>query len=247
MPYFHRTPIEGVADAILSLVPIPGLPSRGPALSAAVVAGALPPRPAATLTGIVEQATAVLSSERPRINPEPYALRGTGSSESSQGAWAGQLQEQVKVLIDQLVALAMKPPAFDVAVPQSRPFGGTKSPPDTAHLTVEPAPVLSPVGPVAPGGTAQISISLVNEDDQPAQIGFLNTGLVGEDGAQISAENISFQPREVTLKPGSTGVVIARMTIPGQTRCGVYSGLIRASRLDYLHAVLVVQVEKSQV
>jgi hypothetical protein len=31
--------------------------------------------------------------------------------------------------------------------------------------------------------------------------------------------------------------------VPVQTTGGVYSGLIRASRLDYLHAVMVVQVE----
>jgi hypothetical protein len=38
--------------------------------------------------------------------------------------------------------------------------------------------------------------------------------------------------------------VVVRVVVPAQTRCGVYSGLIRASRLDYLHAVLVVQVEQ---
>ena len=36
---------------------------------------------------------------------------------------------------------------------------------------------------------------------------------------------------------------MVRMVVPAQTRCGVYSGLVRASKLDYLHAVVVVQVE----
>jgi hypothetical protein len=45
------------------------------------------------------------------------------------------------------------------------------------------------------------------------------------------------------LPPGGSGEVTARVVIPAQTRCGVYSGLMRASKLDYLHAVLVVQVE----
>ena len=72
---------------------------------------------------------------------------------------------------------------------------------------VEPAPVLASSGPVAPGGTAQISVSLVNEDEQSAQIVFFSTGLIGEDGACIPAERISFQPRELMLSPGKTGEV----------------------------------------
>ena len=59
----------------------------------------------------------------------------------------------------------------------------------------------------------------------------------------LPAEMVSFQPRELMLSPGKTGEVTVRVVIPAQTRCGVYSGLVRASKLDYLHAVLVVQVE----
>ena len=85
----------------------------------------------------------------------------------------------------------------------------------------------------------------MNEDEQPAQIAFLATGLIGEDGRCIPAERVSFQPRELMLSPGKTGEVTVRVAIPAQTRCGVYSGLVRASKLDYLHAVLVLQVEYS--
>lgn len=194
------------------------------------------------MTGIVEQATQVLSSEQPRVKPEPYVLPATGSGNSSQGISAGQLQEQVKVLIDQFVALASQPPQLDTALPKTMLFGERESPADPARPAIEPAPVISPSGPVAPGGSAQVSIKLVNEDDQPAHIGLLSTTLLGEDGAQIPAANVSFEPNEMTLAPGSTGAVIVRTTIPTRTRSGVYSGLLRASRLDYLHAVLVVQV-----
>jgi hypothetical protein len=199
--------------------------------------------PAAAMTGIVEQATKVLASEQPRIKPEPYVLPAAGSSISSQGISAGQLQEQVKVLIDQFVALASRAQPLGTALPQAMLVRGRESSADPAGLTIEPAPVLSPSGPVAPGSTAQVSIKLVNEDDQPAYVGFLSTALVGEDGAQIPAVNVSFHPREMTLEPGRNGAVIVSVTIPAQARGGFYSGLLRASRLEYLHAVLVVQVE----
>jgi hypothetical protein len=240
MPYFQRKPIEGLVDAVLSNVPNPGLPSRVRALPAAGAAGTWPASTPATITGIVEQATAVLATERP--SPAPYAWSDV-SSASTQSARISQLQEQVNALIEQLVALASRPSALDVAAAQLTSVSGQKAPSDSAHLIVEPAPVLSPAGPIAPGGTAQICISLVNEDDQPAQIVFFSTGLVGEDGERIPAERISFEPRELILSPGKTGEVMVRMVVPAQTRCGVYSGLVRASKLDYLHAVVVVQVE----
>jgi hypothetical protein len=240
MPYFQRKPIEGLVDAVLSNVPNPGLPSRVRALPAAGAAGTWPASTPATITGIVEQATAVLATERP--SPAPYAWSDV-SSASTQSARISQLQEQVNALIEQLVPLASRPPALDIAAAQLTSGSEQKAPSDSAHLIVEPAPVLSPAGPIAPGGAAQICISLVNEDNQPAQIVFFSTGLVGEDGERIPAERISFEPRELILSPGKTGEVMVRMVVPAQTRCGVYSGLVRASKLDYLHAVVVVQVE----
>jgi hypothetical protein len=245
MPYFRRMPIEGIADAVLARATIPGLPSRGTALPAAIAAGALPTAPVATATGIVEQAAAVLFSEPSRIHPVPYGRRAANIDASPHSAWAGQLEAQVKTLVDQFVALAIQAPALDGAMPQGVPFAGSDRLTDTAQTGIDPAPVLSPPGPVAPGGTAQITIKLVNEDDQAAQIAFLNTDLVGEDGARIAAENLAFQPREVTLATNSSSVVVVRIAIPAQTRCGIYSGLVRASKLDDLHAVLKVQVEKT--
>lgn len=195
------------------------------------------------MTGIVEQATKVLSSEPPRIKPESYVLPTAGSGNSSPGISAGQLQEQVKVLIDQFVALASPRTALDGAMPRGAPSFGRDWYTAEAQTSLEPAPVLSPAGSVMPGTTAQISITLVNDDDHPAQIAFLSTDLIGEDGARISAENIAFQPRELSLAARNTSVVNFRVTVPTGTRSGVYSGLVRASRLDYLHAVVMVTIE----
>jgi hypothetical protein len=238
MPYFQRKPIEGLVDTVRSRFPIPGLPSRGSTLPGAVTAATWPQTPVAALTGIVDQATAVLASERPSASPAPAAWPDVGSVSSMQSTRVSQLQEQVNGLIEQLVAVLGRPPNLDSAVP---PY--TRGTSSDAGQVVEPAPVLSPSGPVAPGGTTQICISLVNEDEQPAQIVFFSTGLIGENGECISAERVSFQPPELMLPPGKTGEVIVGVVVPAQTRCGVYSGLVRASKLDYLHAVLVVQVD----
>ena len=243
MPYFQRKPIEGLIDAVLSNVSTPGLPSRGRALPAAAATRLV--NPSAPITGIVEQAAAVLASERPSVSPAPAARSDIDSVALTQTTQVGQLQAQVNALIEQLAALVGRPAGPASGAPLSPPYLEEQPASAAGECIVEPAPVLSPAGPVAPGGTAQISISLVNEDEQSAQIAFFSTGLIGEDGRCIPAERVSFQPRELMLSPGKTGEVTVRVVIPAQTRCGVYSGLVRASKLDYLHAVLVVQVEHS--
>lgn len=243
MPYFERKPIEGLRDAALANVPMPGLPSRGLMPPGAVNAGTRLANSAAPLTGVVDQAAAILASERPSVNPTSSARLDPGSLASTQGTRIGQLQEQVDVLIERLAALVAQPPAPAAALSGFVPVPEATA--DAGHLIVEPAPVLSPAGPVMPGATAQISISLVNEDEEPARIGFMSTSLIGEDGGQIAAERISFEPRELTLQPGDTGEVIVRMLVPAGTRCGVYSGLVRASKLDYLHAVVMVEVQEA--
>jgi len=241
MPYFQRKPIEGLTDLARLQGPVAGLASRGPARGTGLVGTQATSAPA-PMTGIVKQAAAVLSSERPNVSPGVPAGSAVAPV-TTQSARISQLQDQVNGLIDQLVAIASRPTGLDVAAPQSAILTALNLPSDSAHLTVEPAPVLAPEGPVAPGDTGRIRISLVNEDEQPAPVAFYSTGLIGEDGMLISAERVSFQPHELVLSPGKTGEVIVSVSIPTQTRCGVYSGLVRASKLDYLHAVLVLQVE----
>ncbi len=243
MPYFQRKPIEQLADELLSNVPIPGLPSRGRTLPAAAVSRLV--NPYAATTGIVEQAAAVLASERPAMGPAPGARPDIDPLPSTPGTEVTRLQGQVNGLVEQLAALIGRPAVPASGAPPTSPYLAQQPASTAAECIVEPAPVLAPSRPVAPGGSTQISISLVNEDEQSAQITFLSTGLIGEDGRCIPAERVSFQPRELVLSPGKTGQVTVRVVIPAQTQCGVYSGLVRASRLDYLHAVLVVQVEYS--
>jgi hypothetical protein len=195
------------------------------------------------MTGIVEQASAVLASERPtgRASAEP----GPGSVVPAHGIPTDRLREQASALIEQLFALSSGRHSSDTAASGPAQLPVAQPPADGPARSVEPAPVLSAPGPVMPGASAQIRISLINEDDQPVQIAFFSTALIGEDGKQIPPDSVSFQPPELTLQAGGIGDVMVRVLVPAQTPCGIYSGLVRASKLDYLHAVLVVQVARS--
>ncbi len=188
MPYFQRKPIEELIDTVRSIVPIPGLPSRGPAPGIRATAGSLPISPPAAITGIVEQATAVLASVRPRSSTGLSTGSRAGSVAPTQTTQISQLQEQVNELIGRVVALAAAPPGLGGRCAAVHDLSSRRRRlPAAADLVVEPAPVLSPPGPVAPGGTAHIRISLINEDEQPAQIVFFSTGLIGADGEQHPA------------------------------------------------------------
>jgi hypothetical protein len=240
MPYFQRKPIDGLLDPVLS----PGLPSRVRALAEPIAAASTIIGAPAAVTGIVEQAKAVLASERPSGNAAPlWRSAAADPVASTQRTRISELQEQVNRLVEQFVALTARPPSIASEVPSFANALEQQQYSDTAGMTIQPAPVLTAASPVRRGETAQISISLVNEDERPARIAFISTGLIGDAGERIGPERVSFQPQEVTLQPGDSGKVHVRVDVPVQMSCGVYSGLVRASRLDYLHAVMVVQVE----
>ena len=116
---------------------------------------------------------------------------------------------------------------------------------DDAGLFVEPAPVVAPIAPVAPGETAEIGISLVNADAHPAQIELFATDLVGPEGARIEACNLVLQPGALTIDAGKNADIKVHVVVPMHTTAGTYSGLLRASRLCYVQAVLVMEVKRA--
>lgn len=240
MPYFQRKPVEGLDDLVRSRVPTPGLPSRGPVAGPVADTG-LPGDPHAAATGIVEQADAVLAAARARGGREAPAGLGSDAAPSALGQTADHLGAPGGGIVEEPVAVVVEQPLPE-APHDPPPSPATSASPDAEDLVIEPAPVLS-TGPVAPGGTAETTISLINEDEQPAQVVFFSTALIGEGGACIPSECVSFRPSALTIEAGHAGKVSVSVAVPVQTRSGIYSGLIRASTLEHLHTVLVVQVE----
>ncbi len=223
MPYFQRKPIEALETSARTARRIAGLPSRGPAEDAEDQRK----RGDSAAPGIVELADAVLASAR----PGGATTAPTDASFGTPPLPGDQTHPGAVRNLDS----TLPPPAHAPAAAEPR---------DATAPVLEPAPVLSASAAVAPGGTAQIVVSLVNEDEEPARIVFFGTGLVGDDGALIPAERLSFQPLELILEAGKSGDVTVEIGVPANAPGGTYSGLIRASQLDDLHAVVVVRVEE---
>jgi hypothetical protein len=106
-------------------------------------------------------------------------------------------------------------------------------------------PTLVVPGVVAPGQLASISMSLENAaDKETEEIELHASDLVSAEGHRIESGLVQFSPKDLTLGSNSTQQVSISITVPEATPEGAYAGLIQATRMDHLRAVLVIHVKK---
>ncbi len=102
--------------------------------------------------------------------------------------------------------------------------------------------------PVKPGESSEAPMMIENEGSTPtAVISFHCSDLVSAAGDRIAAKNISFRPAAVSVSPRQTEKIAVSVAVPAGTPAGSFSGLLQATNLDQLRAVLVVQVEPGPV
>jgi len=105
-------------------------------------------------------------------------------------------------------------------------------------------PALSVPTPVKAGGEAQIPMMLENESNQQTEaFNLLSSDLVNAAGERIASGQITFSPQEMVLEPHKTASVTVMVHVPENTKPGFYSGLLQASKLEQLRAVLTIQIE----
>jgi hypothetical protein len=99
-------------------------------------------------------------------------------------------------------------------------------------------------GKVKPRGVGELTMSLENESDQTtAEFTLHAAELVSASGARIPSDNVSFSPATLSVGPRSSGQVSVKVSVPAKTPPGAYEGLIRATQLDGLRAILSIEVE----
>jgi hypothetical protein len=104
-------------------------------------------------------------------------------------------------------------------------------------------PTLMIPAPVAPGGTSEVMLSVENDTESPtATFEFHSTDLIDQDGHRIAAEHVSFSSRSLSVGPHQTEKVGIRVTVPTGTPAGRYSGMLQASRMDHLRAILLIDI-----
>lgn len=99
------------------------------------------------------------------------------------------------------------------------------------------------VMPVKAGASNEVAMSVENDGDTPiVEFTFQSTDLVDGRGNRLLAKQITFSPVMLTLQPRTTERVTVAAQVPVGTTPGTYSGLLQASRLDDLRAILLLQI-----
>jgi hypothetical protein len=105
-------------------------------------------------------------------------------------------------------------------------------------------PTLAPVSSGRAGTTVELSMSLENDGDVPTEeFAFHATDLVNFAGKRISAEMISSIPKAFVIAPHSRIDLSINIAVPENTASGVYTGLLQATNVGRLRAMLLVPIE----
>jgi hypothetical protein len=104
-------------------------------------------------------------------------------------------------------------------------------------------PTLALAQPVRAGQSAELTMSVGNDSDTlTVDFSFRSSDLVSVSGDRISAKDVHFTPGKLTLPPRGGEKVKVSLHVPRETPPGTYAGLIQATNLTQLRAVLSVQV-----
>ncbi len=106
-------------------------------------------------------------------------------------------------------------------------------------------PTLQIPGALKANETGEISMSVENDSNTATdEFTFRCSGLLSTHDEGISPDNIKFNPDKIVVGPNTFEKVVISVTVPENTKPGVYSGLLQATRLSHVRAILSVVVEE---
>jgi hypothetical protein len=212
---------------------LPAMPLMSPSkIQESLLAGVVPLIASQQAGTIVTEAAAILDEEMAK---GVLAARGVnrtpdrGASDSS-----SELLGQVHDLINRVAE--MWPGPQGAAIPLTQP------PESAATGECDSLPVLTPGDPVRPGQRAVISMTLFNEEGCSVCLLPAATDLLGSAGGRISASLLELASPEIRLEPGARKELKIAAAIPADTKPGCYSGLLVVRGVDYLRALISIDV-----
>ncbi len=123
-------------------------------------------------------------------------------------------------------------------------IGGAKRSSTSAPGAAVDTPSLAIPRPVKAGQSIEVPMTVENASEGPTDaLHFHSSDLVSAEGARIPAQQISFAPSDLVIGPHKSEIVKVTVTVPEGTPPGTYAGLLRASKLEQLRALLTVQIE----
>jgi len=212
----------------LSLLPLPlqqgGIPSNP-------LANAVPDIAGQQAASIVSQAASILDEEMAKgvLAARRSAVNGPqGQSDAS-----NPLLRQVHDLVNNVAAIWPS-----LQNPQTPLTGAYQAAAANADGLAE----LSPRATVRPGQRATISMTLRNSEGHSVRLVPVATDLLGSRGGRIASSLLVLTPSELSLEPKEQRDLAIGTTVPVGTAPGCYSGLLVVTGLDYLRALITIEV-----
>jgi len=237
-------------------------PAPAPA-PAADGGGATPPKPptaaaalgaAAGLAGrtsrIVQQAASILEEELAagivaareveKRFVDVQQLRGGDAQEVMQ-RFRRDAHDVVDILID-MVTVATN--AVGGLTQRAVTVGSPKRADGAAPAAMAGTPSLDVPYKVKAGESIEVPLALENGGDVPTEaLDFHSSDLVSASGRRIEACRVSFAPQSLVIAARHSEVVKVTVSVPFDTPPGTYAGLLQASKLEQLRAIVTVQIE----
>lgn len=101
---------------------------------------------------------------------------------------------------------------------------------------------------VTAGEAAEVSVLVENDGDDATEIFELTSSdFVSSTGGRIPSEEVTFTPQPLQIGPHANQRVSLSVRVPPDAAPGVYTGVVQATKLEYVRAVVVVTVKEVAV
>jgi hypothetical protein len=193
--------------------------------------GGAPEAPSQQAPSLVSQAAAILDEEMAR---GVLAARSASPAAQYQQPYASSpLLRQMHELVDSVARVWPGPSVAAVGRPAVSQSAGND---------LDPLAELRPWSTVRPGQRATIAMALCNKEDRAVRLVPVVTDLLGSRGGRIVSSTLELTPSEICLEPQEQKEVGIAMMVPVDTPPGCYSGVLVASGVDYLRALITIEV-----
>lgn len=123
-------------------------------------------------------------------------------------------------------------------------IGGEPASGQASSSSAARVPTLTPPQAARAGSTVEVAMSLENDSDAPTEeFAFHATDLVDAAGDRITADRIRFEPSALVIAPHSRSRLSITVEVPGGTPAGIYTGLLQATKMSQLRAMLMLPIE----
>jgi len=234
--------VDNEASAFLRrLIPFPGSETLSPLslLPMPAQGGAVQSDPVKATAGIVgEQAASIVSQAASILDEEMargvLAARSAGTTAPyGRSDASNPVLRQMHEFVDNVAALW--PSLQSISAPRlgaSQPTGSD----------ADPLAEVRPQATVKPGQRATISMTLRNSESRSVRLIPAATDLLGSRGGRIACSLLEFTPSEFSLEPQEQKDLAIATTVPVDAAPGCYSGLLVVRGLDYLRALITIEV-----